>query len=182
MNQKTMNRSPRKKINIVDVVIGVIFLLALATMIYLLIDVVFSDEKPSEDGAGVAVEYRVKIENVDVERFGIALDEAGGAIECSFLQIGDLLYTEDGGDLLGKLSAIQYEVSTASTGYTDSEGNLIYAECPGRINLILTVRSELSDNTLTVGGVPIRVGKELTFHTPAYHATAEILSIETEVE
>lgn len=182
MNQKAINQSPHRKINIVDAVIGIIFLLALITMVYLLVSVVFSDENKVEDGVGNAVEYRVKIENVDVERFGIALDEASGVIECSFLQIGDVLYNEDGSNSLGKLSAIQYEVSTASTGYTDSEGNLIYAECPGRVNLILTVRGELSDDALTVGGVPIRVGKELSFHTPAYHATAKILSVETEVE
>lgn len=182
MNQKAINQSPRRKINTVDAIIGIIFLLALVTMVYLLISVVFSDNQKTEDGAGIAVEYRVQIPNVDVERFGIALDEASGAMECSFLQIGDILYTEDGSDSLGKLTAIQYEVSTASTGYTDSEGNLIYAECPGRVNLILTVRGELSDDTLTVGGVPIRVGGELPFHTPAYHAAAKILSVETEVE
>lgn len=180
MNHKAEIKSSKKKLNPVDAIIAIVFLLALAATVYLTVTIAFSDA--SSGDSGTAVEYRLKIENVDIERFGITLDEPTATAECSFLQLGDTLYTSDGSDVIGKLSAIQYEMTTASTGKSDSEGNLIYAECPGRVNLILTVRGEISDQTLNIGNLSIRIGGEITFHTPDYFATATVLSVDTEVE
>lgn len=181
MSHKSDIKSKRRRINPVDAVIAVIFLLSLAAMIYLTVTLAFADDGAA-DGSGTPVEYRLSIDNVDAERFGITLNEQAGTAECDFLKIGDTLYNEEGSTVIGKLTSIQYEVATGSTEISDAEGNLIYAEYPGRINLILTVRGELSEDSLAVGDLEIRVGKPISFHTSQYCAEAEILAVNTEVE
>ena len=175
-------KSRLKRINPVDAVIAIIFLVSLITMAYLFVGVVLSEGDDNQDASVKPMEFRVVISNLSTERFGIVTDEISGTAECDFLKIGDVVYNQDGSAQLGKLVAIGYKVSTASTGYTDSEGNLIYAECPGQIDLILTVRGEEKENKLTVGGQPIRVGAELEFHTHSYFAKGKIVSIDREVQ
>lgn len=179
---KVKSKSRLRKINPVDAVIAIVFLLSLMAMVYLFTGVVFSESETSEETSVTEVEYRLMIPNVNIDRFELTVDEVSGTVECSFLKIGDVLYNSNGSEQLGELVSIQYEVSTASTGHTDSEGNLIYAECPRQIDLILTVRGKQNVNTLTIGGEAIRVGKELEFHTPSYYAVANIVSIDREVE
>ena len=181
-NGKMKMKSRWRKINPVDAVIAVIFLLSLGAMIYLFTGVVFSESEEGEDSSLTPVEYRLVISNVDVERFGLVTDEISGTVECDFLKIGDVLYNYQGTEQLGELVAIGYEPSTASTGQTDSEGNLIYAEYPKYVNLILTVRGEEDLNTMTIGTEAIRVGKELVFHTPSYFARGEVVSVNREVQ
>lgn len=182
MNHNSDHKSSKKKINPVDAVIAIIFVLALVAAVYLTVTIAFDEDASSVDSSQTQVEYRLCVANVDVERFGITLDEQTGTAKCDFLQIGDLLYSADGSIQIGKLSSIQYEITTGSTGVTDSEGNLIYAEYPGRVNLILTVRGESEMNSVSMGDQSIRVGGEISFHTPDYTATAEVLSVETEVK
>ena len=181
-NGKRKIKSRIRKINPVDAVIAVIFLLSLAVMIYLFVGVVLSENESGKDESMKPVEYRVVIPNVSVERFGLTTNESNGTVECDFLKIGDAVYDQQGTVKLGELVAIGYTVSTASTGHTDSEGNLIYAECPGQIDLILTVRGAEKENTLTIGGKAIRVGAELEFHTPSYFAKGKIVAINREVQ
>lgn len=176
MNQKTEHKS-KKRINPVDAVIAVVFLLALVSAIYLTVTIAFADDASATENK-TQIEYRLCIENVEVERFGLQLDDQSGTAKCDFLQIGDVLYSADGSTQMGKISSIQYEVTTGSTGVTDSEGNLIYAEYPGRVNLILTVRGEAEQSVTAL----IRVGGELPFHTSDYTATAQVLSVDTEVQ
>lgn len=181
MSIKSNTRSYKRKINPVDAVIAIVFLLSLAATVYLTVTLAFADQSAGAE-AGKPVEYRISVEYVDVERYGITLNEQAGTAECNFLKIGDTVYSDDGSDVIGKLVSIQYEPSTASTGLSDDEGKLVYAECPGRVDLILTIRSEQSGDTLTVGGEDLRIGKQISFHTEGYFAKAEILSINTEVE
>ncbi len=181
-NGKLKLKSRLRKLNPVDAVIAIIFLFSLVAMVYLFTGVVFSESDAGEDTSLKPVEYRVVIPHVSIDRFGLVIDEIGGTVECDFLKIGDTVYNQQGTAKLGEVVAIGYEASTASTGHTDSEGNLIYAECPGQIDLILTVRGEEKENTLTVGGESIRVGAELEFHTPSYFATGKIVAIDREVQ
>lgn len=181
MSYKSNTGSSKRKINPVDAVIAIVFLLALAATVYLTVSLAFADPN-ADDGTGSPVEYRMCVKSVDVERYGITLNEQAGTVECDFLKIGDTLYSDDGTAVIGKLASIQYEPSTASTGISDEEGNLIYAECPGKVDLILTVRGELAEDALTVGDLKLRIGKLISFHTASYFAEGEILSINTEVE
>ncbi len=182
MNRKSEIKNSKKRLNPVDAVIAVVFLLSLAAMVYFALNLAFTDNGSKADGSGTPVEYRLTIENIDAERLGIVLDEESGTAECDFLKIGDLLYNPSGSATIGKLAAIRYEAAVGSTGKSDGEGNLIYAEYPGRINLILTVRAELPEDTLSVGGMDIRIGKQMEFHTASYYATARIVAVETEVD
>ena len=181
-NGKMKLKSRLRKLNPVDAVIAIIFLFSLIAMVYLFTGVVFSEKEAGEDSSLKPVEYRVVISHVSIERFGLVIDEISGTVECDFLKVGDTVYNQQGTAKLGKLSAIGYEVSTASTELTDSEGNLIYAECPGLVDLILTIRGEEKESTLTVGGEAIRVGAELEFHTSSYFATGKIVAINREVQ
>lgn len=180
MNQKPKIKKSRKRINPVDAVIAIVFLLSLAATVYLTVSLAFSKDDGGE-GNDVPVEYSLMIENVNTERYGIVLNEQTQIAECDFLKIGDTLYL-DGSNAIGKIVSIRYEVATESTGKTDSDGALIYAELPGRVNLILTVRGKLADDTLRIGALDLRVGKQVPFHTPGYNAEAEIVSVNTEVE
>ena len=181
-NGKVKFRSRIRKINPVDVEIAVIFLLSIVAMGYLFTGVVFSAIENGEDSFVTPIEYRVVIPNVNIDRFGLMPDELSGTVECDFLKIGDILYNFDGSTQLGKVMAIHYEVTTAATGHTDSEGNLIYAEYPRCVDLILTVRGEENRNTMTVGSEAIRVGKDLIFHTPSYFAQAKVVAVNREVQ
>lgn len=181
-NGKMKLKSRLRKINPLDAVIAIVFLLSLATMAYLFVGVVLAESESGKDDSLRPVEYRVVIPGVSVDRFGLSADEVSGTVECDFLKIGDTVYNSQGTAKLGELVAIGYEVTTASTGYTDSEGNLIYAECPGQIDLILTIRGDEKENTLTVGSESVRVGAELEFHTPSYFASGKIISIDREVQ
>ncbi|MBQ8382082.1 MAG: DUF4330 domain-containing protein [Clostridia bacterium] len=180
MNHKSNGKASRKKINLVDAVIAVVFLMSLAVTIYLTVTLAFSDGDGSS-GSGMPVEYSLTVNNIDAERYGITLNEQTGIAECDFLKIGDTLYTDDAKSI-GKLVSIRYEVATGSTGKTDNDGSLIYAEYPGRVNLILTVRGELSGDALEIGDLKLRVGKTISFHTSGYNADAKIMSVDTEVE
>ncbi len=175
MNHKSELKS-KKRINPVDAVIAVVFMLSLVAAIYLTVTIAFSDD-PSKVESQAQMEYRLCIENVEVERFGITLDDQTGTAKCNFLQIGDILYDSEG-EPIGKLSSIQYVVTTGSTGVTDSDGNLVYAEYPGRVNLILTVRGEAEK----IQSSAIFVGGEFSFHTTDYTATAKVLSVDKEVQ
>lgn len=180
MNQSEI-KSKRKKISPVDIVIAVIFLVALLSMIYLLV-VLLGDDKSSDTNEGVAADCRLIVENVDIERFSITLNEVNESIECSFLKAGDQVYDPLSGELIGRITAITYEISTEATGMADEEGNLIYAEYPGHIDLVLTVRTELESETeWTAGGVNMQVGKEITLRTASYEATALVAGMETGV-
>ena len=180
MNQKSGVKKSRKRLNPVDAVIAIVFLLSLAVTVYLTVSLAFSKDDGKE-GTDIPVEYSLMIENVNTERYGITLNEQTQIAECDFLKIGDTLYT-DGGENIGKVVSIRYEVATASTGKTDSDGALIYAELPGRVNLILTVRGKLTDESLQIGALDLRVGKQISFHTSVYNADAKIISVNTEVE
>lgn len=180
MNQKNSVKKTRKRLNPVDAVIAIVFLLSLAVTVYLTVSLAFSKDDGKE-GTDVPVEYSLMIENVNVERYGILLNEQTQMAECDFLKIGDTLYFDDA-QSIGKIVSIKYEVATQSTGKTDSDGALIYAELPGRVNLILTVRGKLTDDSLQIGDLDLRVGKQIAFHTSDYNTDAKIVSVNTEVE
>lgn len=180
MNQSEI-KSKRKKISPVDVVIAVIFLVALLSMIYLLV-VLLGDNESIDEREGVTADCQLIVESVDIERFGITLNEVNESIECAFLQAGDQVYDPQSGEVIGRITAITYEIATVATGEVDEEGNLIYAEYPGHINLVLTVRTELESETdWTAGSVSMQVGKEITLRTASYEATALVAGMETGV-
>ncbi len=180
MNQAE-NKSKKKKISPVDIVIAAIFLIALLSMIYLVITLLAEDRSLGQE-SGVEADCRLKIENVEIERFGITLNEMTGGVECAFLKTGDLVYDPQTGKEIGKITAVAYEIATASSGEVDEEGNLIYVEYPGYVDLILTVRMELQgEQDWSAGSLSIRIGQQIAFRTASYEATAVIASVKTGV-
>lgn len=179
-----MNRSQpkikRKKISPVDIAIAVIFLIALVSMIYLLVALFADNGGDAKDG--VAADCQLKIEYVDAERFGITVNEVTGGVECAFLQAGDEVYDPQSGESIGRITAVAYEKATAPTGEVDEEGRLVYAEYPGYVNLILTLRTELeSEQRYTAGSLDLQLGQQITLRTASYEATALVEDVETGV-
>lgn len=180
-----MNRSQpkvkRKKISPVDIVIAVIFLIALVSMIYLMV-ALFTDNGGADAKDGVAADCRLRIENIDAERFAITVNEVTGGVECAFLKAGDEVYDPQSGEAIGRITAVAYEKATAATGEVDEEGNLVYAEYPGHIDLILTLRTELdSEERYTVGGLDLQLGENIALRTASYEASALVEDLETGV-
>lgn len=180
-----MNRSEiktkKRRISPVDIVIAVIFLIALLSMIYLTVTLL-SDDRSANTGAGIAADCRLRIKQIEVERFGITLNEVTGGVEAAFLNAGDQVYDPESGESIGRVTAVTYEIATAPTGEVDEEGNLIYAEYPGYIDLIVTVRTELASETdRTVGSLNLQLGRELKLRTASYEADALVVGMETGV-
>lgn len=177
---RTENKSKRKKISVVDIVIAVIFLAALVAMIYLMV-ALLTDES-ADDADGVQADCLLRIEQVDTERFGITLNEVTGGAECAFLKAGDQVYDPESGEAIGRITAVTYEISTASSGEIDEEGNLVYIEYPGCVDLIITVRTEVaSEQDRTVGSLNLRLGSEIDLRTATYEAAATVVGMETGV-
>lgn len=180
-----MNRNEtkikRKKISPVDIVIAVIFLIALVSMIYLLV-ALFAEDNREGDIEGVSADCQLIIEDVDIERFGITVNEVTGGVECSFLQAGDQVYDPVSGDAIGRITAVAYELSTAPSGEVDEDGNLIYVEYPGHVDLVLTLRTELvSETDFTVGSLNLQLGRQIDLRTASYEASARVADMETGV-
>lgn len=180
-----MNRSETKtkkrRISPVDIVITIIFLIALLSMIYLTVTLLNEDNVGIND-VGVAADCRLSIEQVDTERFGITLNEVTGGIDCAFLNVGDQVYDPESGELIGRVTAVTYEITTMPTGEVDEEGNLLYAEYPGYVDLIVTIRTELASETdFTVGSLNLRLGRAIKLRTASYEANALVVGMETGV-
>lgn len=180
-----MNRSEtkikRKKISPVDILIAVIFLVALFSMIYLLI-ALFSDNGSDDLQTGVAADCQLKIEYVDIERYGITLNEVTGGVECDFLKAGDQVYDPQSGESVGWITAVTYEIATAASGEVDEEGNLVYVEYPGYVNLIVTLRTELtSEQNYTVDSLNLQIGQTVHLRTASYETYALVSDMETGV-
>lgn len=180
-----MNRNEtkikRKKISPVDIVIAVIFLVALVAMIYLLI-ALLTDDNAADSREGVAADCRLVIEDVDIERFELTINEVTGGVESAFLQAGDQVYDPQSGEAVGRITAVTYELSTKPTGEVDEEGNLVYAEYPGHVDLVLTLRTELtSEQDFTVGSLNLQIGQQIDLRTASYEASALVSDMETGV-
>lgn len=180
MNRSQTNKK-RKKVSPIDIVIALIFVVALAATVYLAI-VLMADDSVNANKDGVSADCRLVIENVDVERFDITLNEVTGGVDCEFLKVGDQVYDPESGKSVGRITAIAYELSTASSGEVDEEGNLIFVEYPGHIDLVVTLRTELeAENDYTVGSLNLRLGQEVLFRTASYEAKAVVSDMKTGV-
>lgn len=178
---RSENKTKRKKISPVDIVITVIFLVALVALIYLTVTLL-TDEGADQAGEGVTADCLLEIERVDVERFGLSLNEVTGGVECAFLQAGDQVYDPESGESIGRITAVTYEVATEPSGAVDEEGNLVYIEYPGYVNLLITVRTEIAgEQDRTVGSLNLQLGREIDLRTATYEATATVVGMETGV-
>lgn len=158
----------KKKPNVVDVIVVSVIICGLAAIVFfgvMMLKDGFSffkedgDEQPN-------VEYTFRMSEVDVSLYSITKG-ADNIVGCPSLQVGDTVYDQLSGKALGQISAIYYEECKASTGMTDENGNLIYSDYPGYVDLIITVQavSEKDGGVCSVDGYEVRIGNELRFRT-----------------
>lgn len=168
----------KSKLGAVDIIVIVIVAAGILAAVYfgivLLSDGIdFSGGRPSKDAN---IEYTIKVENVDTEVFSFVRG-ADNALGSSFLQVGDAVYDRESGRSIGTVTAMKYENSKAPTGEPGSAGNMIYAETPGFINVILTVEAATDNDgaPYVVNGLTVRAGENVAFRTYGYYAEGKIV-------
>ena len=167
MKKKTQKKR-RTAFNAVDAGILLILLAVLLVTVYF---VFFADRIPfgdwTEQGERHTVTYTLELKAIDND----LLDESGGLP----IVKGEILYHIDASFALGEVKTVN-EASPymAPTSYTDSKGELIYAEYPNKKNFTLTIEAEAikADGSYVVDGKVLRIGETFTMATPYFTATA----------
>jgi len=131
----------------------------------------------------VSFEYTVTVENVNANiLLGLAdrdLPESRTELKTDFISVGDKVYSCEDGALIGRVTAVAYERSVEPTEAKDENGNLIYADYYGHVDIIITVKGEgVSENgVFSINGYELRVGSDIEFRTPKYTALGEIVNV-----
>ena len=133
------------------------------------------DEKAS-------VQYTVRIENVNAEMLGISGLDNNGILNCDFIDAKDRVYDCKSGKSIGRVTSIEYERSFEPTGAVDQNGELVYAEYPGHIDIIITISGSgsISDGVYDINDYELRVGADIEFRTEGYTAVGKCMSIKGE--
>ena len=163
--------------------IDIILILAIIGLAGFVVYGVFIADTDVSDDKAVQVEYRIKIEKVRYADFGIQLME-GNKIKSDFLLKNEEVYLAQNSKELGKVTLVEYEPYTASTGEVNESGELIYAEYPGYINIVITVQTNAGKSAqgYTVSGVDLLSGSEIEFRTQTYFGIGTIVEVVAEEE
>jgi len=174
---RSEKRRSGKRMNFVDWILILIALGCIGIFVYFAffseLDIFGAKEEK------VSVQYSVRIENVNAEMLGISVNESAGTLNCDFIDVKDRVYDCVNGKAIGRVTSVKYEKSLEPTGALDEDGDLIYAQYPGHIDIIITVsgNGSLADGIYNISGYEIRVGSEIEFRTEGYTAIAKCISV-----
>lgn len=132
-----------------------------------------------KDEEKISVEYTVCVEKVNADLLGLGQPEGKEALVSDFIDVGDKVYSCSDGSLIGRVSSVEYEISRSATGAYDSNGSLIYADYPGYVDIIITVKGDglQSDGVYSINGYEIRVGSDIEIRTEGYTALGKCVSV-----
>lgn len=160
-----------RRVNFVDWMLIIIALAAVASFVYFAF---FSElDLFGRSHDEISVQYTIRVEKVNTEYLMLNAQEKEGPLEAHFISVGDKVYDSNGGKLIGRVSSLRYEQSTAPTGKKDdNNGNLVYAPYPKHVDLIITVSGSgyESSGVISIDGYEIRIGNEISFRTEKYDA------------
>ena len=175
--ENTADRA-KNKLGAVDIIVIVIVAAGIIAAVYFGVVLLsggidFSRGKTSKEAN---IEYGIRIENVDTEVFAFVRG-SDNTVGSAFLQVGDTVYDRASGKAIGRVAAMTYENSKASTGVPGSTGGMIYAETPGFIDVTITVEAatDAGKDPYVVNGFAVRVGENVAFRTYGYYAEGEIV-------
>lgn len=159
-----------RRVNFVDWMLIIIALAAVASFVYFAFFSELDLFGASHDQ--ISVQYTIRVEKVNAEYLMLNVQEKEGPLEAHFISVGDKVYDSNVGKLIGKVSSLRYEQSTAPTGKVDENGTLVYAPYPGYVDLIITVSGSgyESSGVISIDGYEIRIGDEISFRTEKYDA------------
>ena len=154
----------KTKFNIVDVIIIVLVLAAIAAVIY-----VFFGSKLSSDGVSnekKKISYVLQI--TELREFYV-----------DNISKDDSVYEADTDKYLGKVVSVSSAAATR-IGTDLASGAQVVSEIEGRVNLFVTIENEAEfyDGQYLVDGIPIIVGNVVSMVTPDLLAPANIVSVE----
>ena len=158
--------------------VDIILVLAMLGLVIFAIYSISSADKNIADDKVVQVEYQIKIEKVRYQDFSIEL-LSDNKIKSDFLKKDEIVYLLENSEEIGKVVRVEYEPYTESTGEINELGELIYAEYPGYINLLITVSAEAEkqENGNAVSKKVLLLGDEIEFRTKTYDGAATITQI-----
>ncbi len=130
----------------------------------------------------VSVQYTVRIENVNADMLGISIADNKGTLNCDFIDAKDRVYDCKSGKAIGRVTSVKYERSLEPTGAVNQSGELVYAEYPGHIDIIITVSGSgsISDGIYNINDYELRVGSDIEFRTEGYTAVGKCMSVKGE--
>lgn len=167
-------KNTKRRLTFIDVAL----ILAIIGLVGFVVYSVFNSGKSVSGSKAVEIEYQIKIEKINYENFGITLLQ-DNKIQSDFLSVGEYVYFENNSKEIGKIVSVEYEPYITSTQEVDEEGNLIFGEYPGYINLVITVKTnaEKTDYGFKVWNEDLLVNTELAFRTRSYCGVGQIVDI-----
>lgn len=170
---KTKTPKPAKNVkrkfrfNIIDVILLVIILSASAALVY-----IFFPSKTQENAAAdrnVSITYQLYVSKV--------ADDFKGKIN-----IGDSVVDSVTLYGIGEVADVTY-TKAMFVGVDKTEGKYVYSEYPNLIDIAVTVKADAvkTENSISVNGFTIAVGKKIPFRVPGYTGIAYCTIIDENV-
>ncbi len=176
--QNNITHSPRRRssgrMNFVDIILILLALVCLGAFVYFAF---FSElDMFGKKDEKVTLEYTVTVKKVNAELLGLDIPSDRKTLDCDFIDKKDRVYDSESGEAIGRVLSLEYMPSREMTSAVDSDGNVIYAEYPGYVDIAIVISGsgEMSDGVYTINGYEIRVGAEIEFHTQSYTAVGTI--------
>lgn len=170
------NQKKKSKYTLIDSIV----LIGLILLIYLVFLLIFGGIERitrigQEDGEDVTLTCVFRVENMDLEIYGI---DPSSEDSCPFLHVGDRLYI-DGADV-GEIVALVYEECMIPADQENEMGELIYANDPYSMNILITVKVAGKENAqgYSAGERALYVGDSMLFATKEFEREAKICAIE----
>ncbi len=174
----------KRKLNVIDIVIIIIAscgVLAVIIFAFMMLRGSSGDSNGEGDSkdAGGAYEYVIMVPKINTDLYSITKG-ADYVVGCPSLQVGDTVYERESGKSIGEIISITYREHREPTNRYGTNGELIYADYVGYIDLIITVEAEPDGDlgVLEVNGCELRAGADLKFRTYGFYGDGSIISVD----
>ena len=178
-NEENVKQS-KKKLNVVDIAVLIMVVCGLAAVVFLGVMMLTegSDIFGRKEERTADFTYMVVVEKVDVQLYSITKG-ADNMVGCPSLQVGDKVYDRESGELIGAVSGITYRDIRVPTDRADENGNAVYADYPGYVDLVIAVEAynDGKNGVYGVNGYEIRSGADISFRTYGFYADGRIESV-----
>lgn len=181
MNGEEKVKAKKVKLNAVDAILLVLVICGMAAAVYfgfIFVKNGMSFFKNNKDSTPDFT-YTLRIDQLDSSLYSIT-EGIEGLAGCPSLQAGDTVYDKESGKSIGKIKTVRYEKCMLATDMCDENGNIIYAEYPGFVNLLVTIEGTRDDEksmAYEINGITIKYGKKVDFRTYGFTSVATVTDI-----
>ncbi len=183
MNGEEKVKTKKVRLNAVDAILLVLVICGMIAAVYFGFVFVKNGMSFFKNNADSAPNftYTIKISRLDSSLYSIT-EGSEGVAGCPSLQAGDTVYDKESGKIIGKIKTVKYEKCMVATDMSDEKGNVIYAEYPGFVNLLVTVegaRDDEKSGKYEINGIDINSGKQLEFRTYGFTSLATVTEVKS---